>query len=71
MLRMLRVEEERWRRPGVGCVAPVREWRGLESVGSRRTPEVEEVVEATEAECWARRAESSRVRRLTYADVGK
>jgi hypothetical protein len=37
------------------------------SVASSRTPEVlDEAVEATEAEC-ARRAESSRVRRLTTA----
>lgn len=71
---MLRVEREellRWRREGVGCVAPVIWWVGFGSEISmgRSEAEVEvlecDAFEATEAD-WARRAVSSRVRRLTW-----
>jgi len=85
MLPLLTLLEERWRREGVGCVGPERELAVCMDVGSlgseRRkgaTPppscveaaeeEAAEAVEATEAEC-ARRAESSRVRRLTCVMV--
>jgi len=66
-LPLLTLLDERWRRAGVGCVGPAREavCRDVGSVGSEtREEEVAEAVEATEAE-WARRADSSRVRRFT------
>jgi hypothetical protein len=66
-----REEELRWRE-GVGCVAPPIIWCvGLGSVMSfgRREAEVDwlewEAFDATDADC-ARRAVSSRVRRLTW-----
>lgn len=69
MLRVLTDEEERWRREGVGWVAPVIWWLGLGSpisMGSSEaeTAEADEALLATEAD-WARRAVSSRVKRLT------
>jgi hypothetical protein len=54
------VEELRWRRDVVGCVGPGMEYEGSGCV------EVEDVVLATDAEC-ALRAESSRVKRFTWA----
>lgn len=65
-------DELRWRRDGVGWVAPIIWCVGLGSEMStgRREAEVEvldwEALDATDAD-WARRAVSSRVRRLTYA----
>ena len=41
-------------------------WFAFWSVGSGRPVDAEDVVEATEADCW-RRSDSSRVRRLTTA----
>lgn len=70
MLLVLTDEDDRCLREGVGCVAPVIWWVGLGSEIStgRREAEVEfeewEALLATEAD-WARRAVSSRVRRLT------
>lgn len=70
MLRAEREEELRWRREGVGCVAPVIWWVGFGSEMSTGSSEAEvevlecEALEATEAD-WARRAVSSRVKRLT------
>ena len=57
------LEELRWRRDAVGCIGPVAAsaWAMDESAALDM-----DVVEATDAE-WARRAESSRVRRLTTA----
>jgi len=57
------LEELRWRREDVGCIGPVAAsaWAMDESAALDI-----DVVEATDAEC-ARRAESSRVRRLTTA----
>jgi hypothetical protein len=62
-------EEDRARREGVGCVAPVIWWVGFGSLMSTGRMDCEEVEEweallATDAVC-ARRAVSSRVRRLT------
>lgn len=63
-------DELRWRREGVGWVAPIIWCVGLGSEIStgRRDAEVEvldcEALDATDAD-WARRAVSSRVRRLT------
>jgi hypothetical protein len=62
-------EEERARREGVGWVAPVIWWVGFGSLMSTGRMDWEEVEEweallATDAVC-ARRAVSSRVRRLT------
>jgi len=64
---MLREEEERCLREGVGCVLEGRS--STEEVGVSCIAEVEadeevEVVERTE-EVWARREESSRWRRFT------
>lgn len=62
-------EDERCRRDGVGCVGPVIWWFGFGSAGSIRAVLAAlecDVLLATEAECWARRAESSRVRRFTW-----
>lgn len=67
--------ELRWRRDAVGCVGPVRApaWTAEGSVASKSKVLggcaevlVDETELATEAE-WARRALSSRVRRLTTA----
>lgn len=64
--------EERWRREGVGWVGPMSWWAGLGSEGSTGSKDgVVEVVDvmlwfdATDAECCARRAVSSLVRRFT------
>ena len=70
ILLPLTLEDERCLREGVGCVAPVIWCVGFGSEISmgRREAEVEveecEALLATEAD-WARRAVSSRVRRLT------
>ncbi len=66
-LRVLKLEEERCRREGVGCVDGVSEFEGV-SAGSSMMALVEElleVLEATDTVC-ARREESSRVRILTW-----
>jgi hypothetical protein len=76
LLRPLIEEEDRWRREGVGCVAPVIWWVGLGSEMSMGSSELEAAVEldemewllATEAD-WARRAVSSRVNLLTWTDI--
>ena len=70
MLRVLTDDEERCLRDGVGWVAPVNWWVGLGSDMSTGSSEAEveldetDALLATEAD-WARRAVSSRVRRLT------
>lgn len=64
MLLVLRLDEERCRREGVGWLGPDIRWFALWSVESAKPVDVDEVVEATEAVCW-RSNESSRVRRLT------
>lgn len=70
MLRFETLDEPR-RREGIGCVEPVIWCVGLGSVISTGSKEgvlaalLCDALLATEAECWARRAESSRVRRLT------
>jgi len=72
MLRVLTEEEERCRREGVGWVAPVIWCVGFGSEMSTGSSEADVEVEeweallATEAD-WARRAVSSRVRRLTWS----
>lgn len=66
MLRALKLEEDRCRRDGVGWLVPDIIWFAFWSVISGRPVDAEDVVEATEADCW-RRSESSRVRRLTTA----
>lgn len=71
MLLLLTEEEDLCLREGVGCVAPVIWCVGLGSEISTGSSEAEVEVEecdallATEAD-WARRAVSSRVRRLTW-----
>lgn len=74
MLRPEAFDEERCRRDGVGWVGPVSWWVGIVSLGSmgRREGVLEaelfcEALLATDAECWARKADSSRVKRLTCA----
>lgn len=67
MLRVLREEEERWRREGVGWLAPEMRWLAWWSVESARPVEVDDELDTTEADCWRRR-ESSRVRRLTWSE---
>lgn len=72
VLRVLKLEEERCLREGVGCVDGVSEFDEV-SAGSSvmaLVEEVLEVLEATEAVC-ARREESSRVRTLTYLEMCK
>jgi len=64
-----RLEELRWRREGVGWVGPTWAEGSEGSMKSDGAVELVEAVEATEAE-WARRAVSSRVRRLTCKEVG-
>jgi hypothetical protein len=73
--RPLTEEEERWLRDGVGCVAPTIWWVGLGSEMSTgrmeafaEVDDMDEALLATDAD-WARRAVSSRVKRLT-CDVG-
>jgi len=66
VLRLLRLDEERCWRVGVGCVEPVMLKMEGGSEGSRMPLDVvDEPLLLTEAECCARRVESSRVRRLT------
>ena len=64
ILRVLKLEEDRWRREGVGWLGPESRWFAFWSVESGRPLDVEEVVDTTEADCW-RRIDSSLVRRLT------
>lgn len=70
MLLVLTDDDERCLRDGVGCVAPVIWWVGFGSDISTGNSEAEveldetDALLATEAD-WARKAVSSRVRRLT------
>jgi len=66
-LRLLRLDDERCWRVGIGCVGPVLENSEGESAESKTVLEFveDDVLLPTEADCCARRAESSRVRRLT------
>lgn len=63
-LRVLKLEEDRCRLEGVGWLAPERRWFALWSFKSGKPVEVEDVVDATDADC-CRRSDSSLVRRLT------
>lgn len=65
-LRVLRLEDDRCRREGVGWLGPDIRWLEFWSVASSSPVEADEAFDATEADC-ARRRESSRVRRLTTA----
>lgn len=64
MLRVLTLEDERWRRDGVGWLAPEMRWFAWWSVESARPVDVDDALDTTEADCWRSR-ESSRVKRLT------
>ena len=64
MLRVLRLDDERCRREGVGRLAPEMRWFAWWSVESARPVEVDDAFDTTEADCWRRR-DSSRVNRLT------
>lgn len=63
-LLVLRLDDERWRREGVGWLGPDMRWFALWSLESGRPVDVEDAVEATDAVCWRSR-ESSRVSLFT------
>lgn len=65
VLLVLRLEDERCLLDGVGWLAPKPMLLGLLSEKSATPVDVEEVVDATEADC-CRRRDSSLVRRFTY-----
>ena len=65
-LLVLRLDDERCRRDGVGWLAPSVVLCALKSGASVTPAEVEDVVEATEAVC-CRNSVNSRVKRLTTA----
>jgi hypothetical protein len=64
VLLVLRLDDERCLLEGVGWLAPKPIWLGLLSEMSAKPVDIEEVVEATEADC-CRSKDSSLVRRLT------
>ena len=67
-LRVLRLEDDRCRRDGVGWPTPDSRWFALWSFMSARPVEVDDVVDATEADC-CRSSDNSLVRRLTYVSL--